>query len=78
MIRLAKNGEQKPWTCDVCGKVAPWSDSWRHYGSLKFDEDCGHMVVTCSQRCRDSARAAELIAEWQRTHHYSCKEESHA
>lgn len=72
-MRLAERGESEPWTCEVCGGRDAWGPGWEHYGSIRYDESCGHVVVTCSKRCRDSDRAAALILEFERTHRYSCK-----
>ena len=54
----------KVWTCEVCGKTEPWSDSWSHYGSIRNDENGIKPVVVCSQACQNSPKAVELIYEY--------------
>jgi hypothetical protein len=72
-MRITAPNERKPWTCEVCGRVDAWGPDWRHYGSVKFDEECGHMVITCSKACRETDRAAALILAYERSHSYTCK-----
>lgn len=56
------------WTCNVCGRSEPWGSGWEWYGSLKIEEDCGHLVATCSPACRAKPKAARLIADFEAKH----------
>ena len=40
------------YTCDHCGKAAPWSNGWYRWSSLRTEED-GEEVFACSPACRD-------------------------
>lgn len=67
-LRIVTDGERRPWTCDVCRKTGPWADSWSWYGSWRAAENCGHIVITCSTACRDSAKGKRLVADYDRDH----------
>jgi hypothetical protein len=67
-LREAGPDERQPWTCDVCRKSAPWGETWSWYGSYRAAEDCGHIVVTCSRSCRDSAKGKRLVAAFDAEH----------
>lgn len=67
MITLAKPGP-KLWCCDVCNQTERWNDSWRWYGSTTSEEGCGHRLVICSEKCRDTKRALELVAAYESKH----------
>lgn len=55
-------------TCDVCRKTGYWGKHWQVYGSIRWDEECGHMVVTCSEKCRNDPKAQRLIDIWKEMH----------
>lgn len=56
------------WTCDVCRKSAPWGPTWSWYGSWRAAENCGHIVTSCSDTCRDSAKGKRLVAAYEADH----------
>lgn len=60
----------KQHTCDVCGRRGPWAPGWKHYGSVRIDEECGCFVKTCSDECRQHSRCQELIADFEARHRY--------
>ena len=42
------------YSCDQCGTVAPWGDTWQRYSSLRHDETCPELMpALCSETCRD-------------------------
>lgn len=67
-LRATDHDERTPWTCDVCRKSGPWTDTWSWYGSYRATEDCGHIVVTCSPSCRDSAKGKRLVTNYDAEH----------
>jgi len=58
-----KRGE-RIWTCEVCGKEAPWGDGWQSYGSIRNDEGGLPPIVVCSLACRDDQKTKQLIEEY--------------
>ena len=43
------------YQCDQCGTVAPWSDSWQRYSSIRHDETCPELMPTlCCTSCREA------------------------
>lgn len=46
--------------CDVCGKIAPWSESWSWHGSL-LSQEAGEIVEVCSQKCQTEANIDEIF-----------------
>lgn len=54
------------YTCTVCGKRAPWGDSWSRYSSVALDETCPRAVpAMCSDECRTVAERKIAAGEWQ-------------
>lgn len=67
-MRESLPGERAKWSCDICGVAGSWSRSWQWYGSIAAEEGCGHIIATCSDACRDSKRALELVRAFDMKH----------
>lgn len=48
-------------SCDACGSVGPWTDSWLWFGSYKNQDDGKKIVKTCSEACRVEAKRLGLV-----------------
>lgn len=52
----------RPHACSVCGHVGVWGDGWQWYGSYAMaDWEPAAVVVTCSDKCRNSPDAIPLM-----------------
>ena len=51
MASISKMPYKKKHTCDHCNKRGEWYEGWERWGSM-MTEEYGHMVITCSDKCR--------------------------
>ena len=61
MIRLVQATDAALWECDICKAIGEWADSWGSYGSYAIDDECGHRIATCSEKCRESSKAVAMV-----------------
>jgi hypothetical protein len=42
------------WTCDICGKESPWTETHEWFGSRRDFEEKGRkgIIVVCSEECK--------------------------
>lgn len=60
--------KRRIWTCCICGHGSAWSQGWEWYGSIRVEEDCGHVLATCSDKCRSNPRMDGKIREFEKAH----------